>query len=234
MRAAKSVIKINAIRSAIKLMSNKKQSLKSGEKILFGIVAVFIGLAVIGYAALETYRMSRTEPMFKNSTHDVFTAEGQLGSRIFRHANCTACHRALRNGTNMGLSLDGVGSSHDLEWLVAFLADPEATYGAKTLDHGPSPKEAAYVAKMSEQDRHAMAVFISQLKSDRGSSSAPMPPEGRSDFIDKMVGAWAPADWKERFTDVRTKQPTDSQKPESVVPNSQQTNQTQELNREQQ
>jgi len=211
-------------------MSKEKQSLKSGEKILFGIVAVFIGLAVIGYAALETYRMSRDTPLFENKTSYNFTEEGHLGSRIFRESRCTACHRALRNGTNMGLSLDGVGSLRTLDWLVAFLANPEETYGSKTFDHGPKPKEAAYVAEMPEKDRHAMAVFISQLKSEQGSSSAPMPPEGRSDFIDNMVGAWAPKEWKEKYTDIRTKQPA-STSPES---NSQQSNQSQELNSEQQ
>lgn len=186
-------------------MSKEKQLLKSGEKILFGIVVVFIGLAVIAYASLEAYRMTRTEPLFTSKTQYNFSAEGEAGSRIFRLSGCTACHRALRNGTNMGLSLDGVGSVRSLDWLVAFLADPEKAYGSKTLDHGPSPKEAAYVAELPEKDRHAIAVFISELKSDRGSSSAPMPPEGRSDFIDKMVGAWAPADWKERYKDVRDK-----------------------------
>ena len=147
-------------------MSNKKQSLKSGEKILFGIVVVFIGLAVIAYAGLETYRMSRTEPMFVSKTHYDFTEEGRVGSRLFRKSGCTACHRALRNGTNMGLSLDGVGSVRSLDWLVAFLTDPEKAYGAKTIDHGPAPKEAAYVAQLPEQDRHAIAVFISQLKAE--------------------------------------------------------------------
>jgi len=202
-------------------MPKKKQSLKSGEKILFGIVAVFIGLAVIAYAGLETYRMSRTEPMFVNKTHDSFSAEGQVGSRTFRLSGCTACHRALRNGTNMGLSLDGVGSVRTLDWLVAFLAEPEKTYDAKTLDHGPKPKEAAYVAQLPEKDRHAIAVFISELKSEQGSSSAAMPPEGRSDFIDNMVGAWAPADWKNRFQDIRTKEAPEGAsrgKPQSAVP----------------
>lgn len=187
-------------------MSKEKQSLKSGEKILFGIVTVFIGLAVIAYAALETYRMTRTEPLFVNKTHYNFSEEGHLGSRIFRESRCTACHRALRNGTNMGLSLDGVGSVRTLDWLVAFLAEPEKNYAARTLDHGPRPKEAAYVAELPEKDRHAIAVFISELKSEQGSSSAPMPPEGRSDFIDNMVSAWAPAEWKNRFQDIRTKQ----------------------------
>lgn len=184
-------------------MAKEKQLLKSGEKILFGIVVVFIGLAVIAYASLEAYRMTRTEPLFTSKTHYNFSEEGEAGSRLFRLSGCTACHRALRNGTNMGLSLDGVGSVRSLDWLVAFLADPEKTYGSKTLDHGPSPKEAAYVAKLPEKDRHAIAVFISELKSEQGSSSAAMPPKGRSDFIDKMVGAWAPADWKKRYKDVR-------------------------------
>lgn len=219
-------------------MSKQNQSLKSGEKILFGIVAVFIGLAVIGYAALETYRLSRDEPLYVNKTHYNFTEEGHQGSALFRKSRCTACHRALRNGTNMGLSLDGVGSLRSLDWLVAFLADPEAIYGARTFDHGPAPKEAAYVALMPEKERYAIAVFISQLKSEQGSSSAPMPPEGRSDFIDNMIGAWAPADWKERFQDIRTKppavEPSDkNQGPQSVAPDSQPLNQSRESNSEQ-
>ncbi len=187
-------------------MTKEKQPLKSGEKILFGIVGVFVGLAVIAYIAMETYRMSLPEPMFENKTHYNFSEAGHLGSRLFREARCTACHRALRNGTNMGLSLDGVGSVRTLDWLVDFLANPETVYASRTLDHGPKPKEAAYVARMPEEDRYAIAVFISELKAEQGSSSAAMPPEGRSDFIDNMVGAWAPADWKERFQDIRTKQ----------------------------
>jgi len=192
-------------------MAKEKQPLKGGEKILFGIVAVFIVLATIGYIAMETYRMSRTKPMFEVKTHYDFNEEGQRGSALFRKSGCTACHRALRNGTNMGLDLDGVGSRRTLDWLEAFLANPEKTYEAKTFDHGRKPKEAAYVAELPEKDRHDIAVFISQLKSDQGSSSAPLPPEGRSEFIDSMVGAWAPKSWKEKYTDVREKDPNEVQ-----------------------
>jgi len=186
-------------------MTSKKQPLKSGEKVLFGIVAVFIALAAIGYIALEAYRMQRTEPLFEVKTHYDFTPEGKLGSVLFRESRCTSCHRALRNGTNMGLSLDGVGSYRSLEWLERFLVDPEKTYDAKTMDHGSAPKEAAYVAELPAEQRHALAVFISELKADQGSSSAPMPPEGRSEFIDGMVKIWAPADWKDKYQDVREK-----------------------------
>lgn len=186
-------------------MTTKKQPLKSGEKILFSIVGVFVLLASIGYVVLEIYRFNKPEPLFEVKTHYDFSAEGQRGSRLFREARCTACHRALRNGTNMGLSLDGVGSARSLEWLVSFLAEPEKMYDSKTLDHGPAPKEAAYVALLPEADRHAIAVFISELKSEQGSSSAPMPPEGRSEFIDSMVRIWAPKEWDEKYEDVREK-----------------------------
>ncbi|MEE8378753.1 MAG: c-type cytochrome [Gammaproteobacteria bacterium] len=208
-------------------MAKEKQSLKSGEKILFGIVGAFIVMATIAYIAMEIYRLNRTEPLFVTKTHFVFTEEGKLGSRLFREGRCTACHRALRNGTNMGLSLDGVGSVRTLDWLVDFLANPEEIYGARTFDHGPRPKEAAYVARMPEKDRHAIAVFISQLKAEQGSSSAPMPPDGRSEFIDSMVGAWAPEHWKEKYTDIRDKQPKASQQPDESA-------KTQEPVREQQ
>jgi hypothetical protein len=186
-------------------MTKKKQPLKSGEKVLFGIVAVFVVLASIAYIALEAYRMNKPEPLFESKTHYNFSEEGKLGSVIFRKSGCTSCHRALRNGTNMGLSLDGVGSYRTREWLERFLADPEAIYDASTIDHGPSPKEAAYVAELPEGDRHLLAVFISELKADQGSSSAPVPPEGRSEFIDGMVGTFAPQHWKDKYKDVREK-----------------------------
>ena len=188
-------------------MTDKKQTLKSGEKILFGIVGVFILLVTIAYAGLEIYRMTRPEPLFEVKTHYDFTPVGQRGSELFRESRCTACHRALRNGTNMGLSLDGIGSARTLEWLESFLVEPEKVYEARTIDHGKAPKEAAYVAELAAEDRHAIAVFLSELKADRGSSSAPMPPEGRSEFIDSMVKVWAPKDWKEKYGDIRDKQP---------------------------
>jgi cytochrome c553 len=195
-------------------MSKQKQPLKTGEKVLVSIVVVFIVLAAISYVLLETVRLNSEKPLFETKTSFDFTDEGAKGSKIFREARCTSCHRALRNGTNMGLSLDGVGSARSYEWIYSFLKDPENTYQAKTLDHGKSPKEAAYVAKLPDEDLQAVARFISQLKAEQGSSSAPMPPEGRSEFIDSMVKAWAPKEWSEKYEDVREKSvqpPTEEQ-----------------------
>lgn len=182
-----------------------KQSLKQGEKILFGITIVFIVAAVIGYALLETYRLRADKPIFASKTHYNLSPLGKRGSELFRVSRCTACHRAMRNGTNMGLSLDGVGSRRDREWLYRFLRDPEATYGAPTVDHGYPPKEAAYVASLPKEDLMALATFISELKADQGSASAPVPPAGRSPFIDNMVSTFAPEEWKEKYRDVRDK-----------------------------
>jgi len=187
----------------------EKQSLKQGEKILFGIAIAFIILAVIGYAALEYVRYNSESPMFENKIHYNFSKAGLRGSSSFRKSRCTACHRALNNGTNMGLSLDGVGSLRSLDWLYDFLRYPEKTYGAKTFDHGAHPKEAAYVADIAVSDLHDIATFISELKVDQGSSSAHMPPKGRSEFIDSMVGTFAPPGWKDKYQDVREKPSND-------------------------
>ena len=46
----------------------------------------------------------------------------------------------------MGVSLDGLGSKHDVDYFYNFLKHPEQTYGAKTMDHGAPPKDAAYVS----------------------------------------------------------------------------------------
>jgi len=192
-------------------MSSNKKSLKTGEKVLFGIAGVFIVLAIIAYIILEMYRLSSDTPIFESKTSFDFSEQGAVGSALFRESRCTSCHRALRNGTNMGLSLDGVGSLRTSEWLYNFLKDPEQTYGAPTIDHGAAPKEAAYVAKLPDEDLRAIAQFISELKAEQGSASAPMPPDGRSEFIDNMVKTWAPKEWKDKYSDVREKQPAPSE-----------------------
>ena len=182
---------------------SSKQSLKQGEKILFGIAAAFIIVAVIAYVLMEVVRHNMDEPMFEQRTHFTLSDEGQQGSVVFRKSGCTSCHRAMRNGTNMGLSLDGVGSVRTAEWLYDFLRNPELLYGSETVDHGPAPKEAAYVARLSAKELHALAIFISELKSDKGSASAPMPPDERSEFIDNMLENFAPPNWKDKYKDVR-------------------------------
>jgi len=192
-----------------------KQSLKPGEKVLFSIFGVFLVVAVLGYIALEVVRTHTDKPMFVIKTHYDLTPEGDRGSVIFRKSRCTDCHRAMNNGTNMGLDLDGIGSSKTKEWILAFLREPEKTYTTKTVDHGAAPKEAAYVAKMPEGDLEAMATFLSELKADRGSPAAPEPPEGKSTFIDDMVKMWAPKDWKHKFRDVRDSSAEDSGQGES-------------------
>lgn len=182
-----------------------KQGLKQGEKVLFAIFAAFLVVAVIGYIAMETIRLNSDKPLFEVTTHYDFSELGKKGSVIFRESRCTSCHRAVRNGTNMGLSLDGIGSKRTQEWILQFLREPEATYGSATLDHGLFPKEAAYVAELSADQQQALAAFLSELRADQGSPSAQQPPEGRSDFIDNMLKWLAPDNWKEKYQDVREK-----------------------------
>lgn len=187
---------------------SKKQSLKQGEKILLGIFGVFIVLAVIAYGILEYIRYNKTEPMFVSTTHYNLSAEGNQGSRLFRESRCTSCHRALQNGTNMGLSLDGIGSRSSQAWLYSFLINPEEVYyevhQAKTFDHGPG-KEGNYVTQMDKEELRLISIFLSQLTADQGSSSSHRPPKGKSEFIDAMLGMFAPEDWEEKHQDIREK-----------------------------
>ncbi len=176
--------------------------IKRGEKILFGVVALICIFALASFIMMEVIRSRMDRPMYAEATHFDFSAEGLHGSQLFRYKGCTACHRAVRNGTNMGLDLDGIGSKRTLQYLVSFLKNPEATYGSRTLDHGPG-KEAGKVAELPEAERHAIAVFLSELRAKRGSPDAPAPPPERSGFIDEMVKVWAPDNWKSEHHDVR-------------------------------
>ncbi len=186
-------------------MTEQKQPLKVGEKILFIIAGVFLALAVVAFGIMEYIRAHSDKPMFVQLTHYEFSEEGKRGSELFRVKNCRSCHRALGSGTNMGrgADLDGIGSRHDVNWIFAFLQHPEQTYGARTIDHGPPPKEAAYVMTLPKKDLHAIATFLSELKADQGSSTSPVPPKGKSAFIDTMVDTWAPDEWKKKYKDIR-------------------------------
>jgi len=185
--------------------------LKRGEKILFGIFVLIGVFAVASFVMLEVIRSHSDKPLYATTTHYDFSEEGLRGSVLVRKTGCTACHRALRNGTNMGLNLDGIGSKRSFDYLLNFLKNPEATYPTKTVDHGPAPKEAAFVSQLPEADLHAIATFLSELRADRGSAVARLPVEGRSGFIDEMVKVWAPGTWKSEYKDVREETKTEKE-----------------------
>jgi cytochrome c553 len=180
----------------------KTSGLRLGEKILFGISAAFVLFAVVSFIGLEIYRLHTGKKMYAATAHFDFSPEGLAGSERFRDLGCTTCHRAVRNGTNNGVSLDGVGSKRSLEYLIAFLHSPEATYRAPTMEHGAA-QEAGYVARLPDKDLHSLAVFLSELKATQGSPDARLPLEERSSFIDEMVKIWAPSAWKSEYHDVR-------------------------------
>jgi cytochrome c553 len=177
--------------------------LKRGEKILFGVFALIGVFSIASFVMLEVVRARMDKPMYQTTTHYDFSADGLRGSILFRKAGCTACHRAVQNGTSAGVDLDGIGSKRNLQYLREFLKKPEATYPAKTIDHGSSPKAAAYVAELPEADLQAIAVFLSELRADQGSSVARLPVAERSGFIDEMVRVWAPDNWKSDYKDIR-------------------------------
>ncbi|MDQ6971201.1 MAG: c-type cytochrome [Mariprofundaceae bacterium] len=186
-------------------MASKNQPLQPGEKILFTVAGAFVVFAVIAYIIMQIVMANSDKPLFEVKTTANLSAEGQQGSYLFRTNGCTTCHRALRNGTNMGQTadLDGVGSRRTMQWMYAFLQDPETNSPSATMDHKPGQTSGAYVAEMPKEELHAIAVFLSELKSEQGSSSAPIPPKGDSPFIDSMVKTWAPKEWKEKYKDVR-------------------------------
>ncbi len=177
--------------------------MKRGEKILFGVFGLMGLFAIASFVMLEVVRARTDKALYPVSTHYDFTAEGLKGSTLIRTQGCTACHRAMRNGTNNGLSLDGIGSKRSVQFLTNFLKDPEATYPARTLDHGAPPKRAAYVSNLPEEDQHSLVVFLSELRAEQGSSAARLPADARSGFIDEMVKVWAPNSWKSEYKDIR-------------------------------
>ena len=185
----------------------KSGGLRLGEKVLFGITALFILFAVISFIGMEIYRAHSGKKMYASASHFDFSPEGRVGGERFRDLGCTSCHRAVRNGSNNGLSLDGIGSRRSMDYMVGFLHEPEATYRTQTMEHGPG-KGASYVADLPESDLHPIAIFLSELKADQGSPDARLPVEGRSSFIDEMVKIWAPSTWKAKYHDVRDEGPS--------------------------
>jgi len=176
--------------------------MKRGEKILFGFFGLLVVITVINFTVLESIRRHSDKPMFPVLTHFVFSEIGKVGYEVYQQQGCYTCHRAVGSGTSMGISMDGLGSKYEVSYFYNFLKDPENTYRARTLDHGPG-KDAAYVAKIPDADLRSMSVFLSELKSDQGSSSSFEPPKGESSFINTMVDMWTPDGWRSEFTDIR-------------------------------
>ncbi len=186
-------------------MRRMGQPLKTGEKILFGVAGAFVAFAVVAFIILQFVAAKSEKPLFEAKTHANLSPLGHKGEELFRVRGCTECHRALRMGTNVGgpgSDLDGEGSRRSYDWILAFLKDPERTYGAPTLDHGPR-KQAEYVMKLPHEEQVAIATFLSELKAEQGSSAAPVPPEANSPFIDTMVRTFAPESWKQKYKDIR-------------------------------
>jgi len=181
---------------------NTNNRFKTGEKLLFIVAGAFIILASIGFGIMQYMMATHDKPIFEQHTHFDLSEVGHKGSEIYHQNACSECHRAMSEGTNMGNSLDGIGSRRSVVWLERFLAEPEKNYDHVTMDHG-AKKQAAYVSQLPKEDIHALAVFLSELKSDQGSSSSPVPPKGESPFIDSMVKTWAPDEWKSKYKDIR-------------------------------
>lgn len=177
--------------------------MKKGEKILFGIVALLVLITIINFTVLESIRRNSEKPLFPILTHFVFSDEGLRGYKVYQQRDCYTCHRAVGSGTSMGISLDGLGSKHDVDYFYSFLKKPEQVYGSKTMDHGLAPKDAAYVSVLPDSELHLMATFLSELKADQGSSSSFEPPPGNSSFIDAMLDMWAPDNWRSEYKDIR-------------------------------
>ena len=177
--------------------------MKKGEKIIVGVIGLLVLVTVINFTVLETVRHNSDKPIFPILTHFNFSPDGMRGYGIYEKNNCYECHHAVGSGTSMGLSLDGLGSKHDVNYFYNFLKHPEQTYGAKTLDHGAPPKDADYVSSLPDSDLHDMAIFLSELKADQGSSSSFEPPKGESSFIDAMLDMWAPDGWRSKYKDIR-------------------------------
>jgi len=187
--------------------SKPKKKLKTGEKLLFIVSGGFVFLALIAFGIMMYMMATSDKPIFEQHTHFDLTKLGKRGAQIYHTQACSECHRAMSEGTNMGNSLDGIGTRRSEAWLERFLAHPEETYEHETMDHGKKPKQAFYVSQLPKEDIHALAVFLSELKSDQGSSSSPVPPKGDSPFIDSMVKMWAPDEWKHKYKDIRDQQP---------------------------
>jgi cytochrome c553 len=169
--------------------------MKRGEKILFIIFAVFMAMTVIGFGLLEYIRHHQTAPMYPISDHYDFSAAGLRGATLFREKGCTNCHRALRDGTNMGVVLDGLGSKYDFNYFYNFLKHPNDVLG-QTVDHGDAPKTAAYVSDLPDPELRDLAHFLSQLRADPGAADSPIAPSEKSPAIEALLRRLAPEAWK--------------------------------------
>jgi hypothetical protein len=178
-----------------------------GEKVLFGIAGLFVLFAVLSFIGMEIYRIHSGKKMYAITSHFDFSPEGLRGSERFRDLGCSACHRAVRNGTNNGVNLDGIGSRRTLDYLIAFLHQPEPTYG--TRNRGTWRRQGGGLCRAAAGSGPAFAGHLPVgTEGQPGIARCTPAVDSRSGFIDDMVKIWAPSSWKSQYHDVRGRKPS--------------------------
>jgi len=156
-------------------MWQRWKRLKTGEKVLFGAVGLLILVAIQNYVVMEWIRMSSDKPMYPIRTHYEFAGEGFSRLGVVSHAQLHQLPQGGRQRHEHGPGARRHGSRHDLAYISSFLHDPEANYSGHTVEPWTAPKEAAYVARLPEDELRAIAIFLSQLKADRGAPAVAGP-----------------------------------------------------------
>jgi mono/diheme cytochrome c family protein len=78
----------------------------------------------------------------------------EVGARLFSEQGCAVCHQLRGSGGTTGPALDGVGSRHDTEWMIAHFKDPQALV----------PGSAMPKYNLPEEQLRALSEYLATLK----------------------------------------------------------------------
>ena len=82
-------------------------------------------------------------------------ASGDGGQAVFA-ANCTRCHSINGVGGGRDLSHVGANPQHTVEWLIAFIKDPQS--------QKPGTRMPAFAGKIPDSDLQSLAIYLAGLK----------------------------------------------------------------------
>ena len=145
--------------------------LKQGERVLFFTVGVLLVIGFVFWLLAITHvtNVMRVRDVFEDSP------EADEGLALVKAHGCRNCHSVLNIGEwGLGPGLDGLGTRKTYAWIRAYLEDPAAQMGGKTLHNGSYGTD---FSEFTATEKNRIATFLFAQKSLPGSANYGAPPE---------------------------------------------------------
>jgi cbb3-type cytochrome oxidase cytochrome c subunit len=143
--------------------------MKTGEKVVFMLTALMIGVVMILYVLGQMHIIN----FWTTNDVYVFNQKTEAGFHVFKRDGCKNCHVLYGDGDFAGPDLDGEGTRRTRQWLESYMKDPRKVF-FNTRHDG---KFATDFSDISPEDKAMLLDLLTSTQSLPGSPNYPKPPK---------------------------------------------------------